>query len=56
MAWRTLRMLCAGGDETLAEWDTETVTPEQLAEIEHEFHKKIEQGASRRIFLTNATS
>jgi len=44
MARRRLRMLCAGGDETLAEWDTETVTPERLAEIEREFHKKIDQG------------
>ena len=44
MALRKLRMVCAGGDETLAEWDTETVTPERLAEIEKEFNDKIAQG------------
>jgi hypothetical protein len=44
MALRKLRMVCAGGDETLAEWDTETVTPERLAEIEKEFTDKIAQG------------
>jgi hypothetical protein len=44
MALRKLRMVCAGGDETLAEWDTEIVTPERLAEIEKEFTDKIAQG------------
>ena len=44
MALKKLRMICAGGDKTLAEWDTETITPEQLAEIEKEFNEKMAQG------------
>ncbi len=44
MALRKLRMICAGGDETLAEWDTETVTPERLAEIEKEFTSRMSRG------------
>lgn len=44
MAVRKLRVLCAGGDQTLAQWDTETVTPERLAEIEREFRNKTAQG------------
>ena len=44
MALRKLRMISARGDETLAEWDTETVTPERITEIEQEFQKKIIQG------------
>jgi len=44
MALRALRMMCAGGDETLAEWDTATITPERLAEIEREFNERIAQG------------
>jgi hypothetical protein len=44
MATRKLRMMCIGGDKTLAEWDTETVLPEQLAEIEKEFNEKVAQG------------
>jgi len=37
-------MICAGGDKTLAEWDTETVTPQRLNEIEKEFNEKMAQG------------
>jgi hypothetical protein len=37
-------MLSAAGDETLAEWDTETVSPERLREIEAQFNSKIQQG------------
>jgi hypothetical protein len=37
-------MLCAGGDMTLAEWDTETLSPERLHEIEAEFTSKMKQG------------
>ena len=37
-------MICSGGDKTLAEWDTETVSPHRLAEIEKEFNKKMGQG------------
>ena len=44
MALKKLRMICAGGDKTLAEWDTETVTPQRLAEIEKEFNEKMAQG------------
>ena len=44
MASRKLRMLCAGGDKTLAEWNTETVSPERLREIEAEFTAKMKQG------------
>ena len=44
MVVRKLRMLSAAGDETLAEWDTDTVTPEQLHEIETEFNSKMQQG------------
>jgi len=44
MALKKLRMICAGGDKTLAEWDTQTVTPERLAEIEKEFNEKTAQG------------
>jgi hypothetical protein len=44
MALKTLRMICASGDKTLAEWDTETVSPHRLAEIEKEFNEKITQG------------
>ncbi len=44
MALKKLRMICAGGDKTLAEWDTETVTQERLDEIEKEFNEKVAQG------------
>ena len=44
MALRKLRMICAGGDKTLAEWDTDTVSPQRLREIEQEFNEKIAQG------------
>jgi len=44
MTLRKLRVMCAGGDETVAEWDTETVTPERLAEIEQEFNQRIAEG------------
>lgn len=41
---RSLRMICAGGDKELAKWNTETVSPERLAEIEKEFNEKMAQG------------
>jgi len=37
-------MICAGGDKTLAEWDTETISPQRLTEIEKEFNEKTAQG------------
>jgi len=44
MGLRTLRMLSAAGDETLAEWNTETLSPQRLQEIEAEFDAKMRQG------------
>lgn len=44
MALRRMRMMCAGGDKTLAEWDTGTVSAQRLAEIETEFKEKMTQG------------
>ena len=44
MAGRKLRMVCAGGDQVIAEWDTEASTPDRLAEIEKEFNDKIANG------------
>ena len=44
MALKTLRMICTDGDKTLAEWDTETISPEYLQKIEREFNKKMAQG------------
>ena len=37
-------MICAGGDKTLAEWETQTVSPQRLTEIEREFNEKLSQG------------
>jgi hypothetical protein len=37
-------MICAGGDKTLAEWDTDTVSQQRLVEIEKEFNEKVAQG------------
>jgi hypothetical protein len=44
MALRKMRMLCVGGDKTLAEWDTQTVSPEQLEQLETEFKFRLKQG------------
>ena len=44
MALKKLRMICAAGDKTLAEWDTATVSPQRLEEIEKEFNEKMAQG------------
>jgi len=44
MALRKIRMLYAGGDKTLAEWDTLTVSTEQLSELEAEFNLRMRQG------------
>lgn len=43
MPVRSLRMLSPGGDTTLAEWDTETVTKEKLDEIEQEYNKLVHE-------------
>jgi hypothetical protein len=37
-------MICAFGDKTLKEWDTEKLNPEQLREIETEFNSRMQQG------------
>jgi hypothetical protein len=44
MCVRKLRIMCAGGDETLAEWETETISQERLDEIETLFNSKMKQG------------
>jgi hypothetical protein len=44
MALRKLRVLCQDGDRTLAEWDTRTITPDELHQIELEFEAKMRQG------------
>jgi hypothetical protein len=37
-------MLCAAGDEVIAEWDTDTINPDRLTEIETEFKKRMAAG------------
>jgi len=44
MALRNVRVIGPDGDRTLAEWDTDTVSPEQLDEIEMQFNQKMRQG------------
>ena len=44
MALRKMRMLCAGGDKTLAEWNTDTISEEQLEQLEAEFNLRMKQG------------
>jgi len=44
MALRNVRVIGPDGDKTLAEWDTETVSREQLDEIEAQFQQKMRQG------------
>jgi len=44
MALRKMRVMGTAGDKTLAEWDTETLSPERLHEIEVEFEAKRRQG------------
>ena len=51
MRVRKLRIMCAGGDETLAEWETETISQERLDEIETLFNSKRKQG----FFAVNIT-
>jgi hypothetical protein len=41
---RAMRMLCNQGDKLIAEWDTDTVNPQRLAEIEAEFKEKMVGG------------
>lgn len=44
MAIRKIRKMSQGGDDCVAEYDTETVTPERLAEIEKEFNEMMAKG------------
>jgi hypothetical protein len=44
MALYKMRVLCADGDKTVAEWDPETISQAQLDRIEAEFNSKIRQG------------
>lgn len=44
MARRSLRVLSCGGDSILAEWDTETLTPENLESIEKEYNRYVMLG------------
>ena len=41
---RTMRMLCSAGDKVIAEWDTDTIDPDRLTEIETEFKEKMAAG------------
>ena len=41
---RTMRMLCAAGDKVIAEWDTDTINPDRLTEIETEFKERMAAG------------
>lgn len=41
---RSLRMISGRGDDTLATWDPETVSPARLAAIEREFQAKQRAG------------
>lgn len=40
----SIRRLSGLGDQEVAEWDTETITPEKLLEIEQEFNQMIGAG------------
>ena len=44
MALRKLRMISQAAIKLLAEWDTETISPQRLTEIEKEFNEKMAQG------------
>jgi hypothetical protein len=37
-------MLCAAGDKVIAEWDTDTINPDRLTEIETEFKERMAAG------------
>ena len=37
-------MLCSAGDKVIAEWDTDTIDPDRLTEIETEFKEKMAAG------------
>jgi hypothetical protein len=37
-------MLCSAGDKVIAEWDSDTIDPDHLTEIETEFKEKMAAG------------
>lgn len=37
-------MLCEAGDRVIAEWDTDTINPDRLTEIETEFKERMAAG------------
>ena len=41
---RSIVKMSGKGDEVVAEWETETATPERLAEIEKEFNEMVGRG------------
>lgn len=41
---RSLRKLSSRGDDTVAEWDPQTLTPEDLARIDAEFRRLQAEG------------
>lgn len=41
---RQLRRMSGKGDEVVATWDTDTVSPEKISEIETEFNKRMKEG------------
>ena len=41
---RSIVKMSGKGDEVVAEWETETATPERLAEIEKEFKEMVGRG------------
>ena len=41
---RTMRILCEAGDKVIAEWDTDTIDPDRLTEIETEFKERMAEG------------
>ena len=55
MALKKLRMICAGGDKTLAEWDTETVIRSSvLPKSKENSTRRWPKAGSRPTFPKNA--
>lgn len=44
MALKSMMKMSSAGHETVCEWDTETVTPDRLQEIEREFQQRLKEG------------
>ena len=56
MALKKLRMICAGGDKLLAEWDTETVSPQRLSELSRARLKMGPPAGDRVVVLADRTA